>query len=170
MALAHNSFFRGLNAIYLQAPFVKLPQDVANFLVYCQCWHEMVSHHHDLEEKLFFPAIATYSGVENIMEDNIKGHAAFHAGLEKFGILAHLAKPETFNGMELKNLIDSFAEPFERHMRDEIDSLLTLEKHGGDELLKAFNIFEAAIINSSDKVCLPCPLRFHLINQNGVLG
>lgn len=112
----------------------------------------MVSHHHDSEEKLFFPAIAAYSGVENVMEDNIKAHAAFHEGLQRFREFVHSSEPEAFDGRALKRLIDSFAGPFEKHMREEIDSLLGLEKYGEDELLKAYNSFEAAIISTSDKV------------------
>jgi len=131
MALAHNSFFRGLNAVYLQAPFIQLPKDVSDFLVYCQCWFEMVSHHHDAEESLFFPAIAAYSRQESIMEGNIEGHKAFHDGLARFGEYVYASKPDDYDGMELRKLIDVFAESFERHMRDEIKSLLALEKYGG---------------------------------------
>lgn len=94
MALAHNSFFRALNAIYLQANGISKPQDISDFLVYCQTWFEMLSHHHDTEEELFFPAIAKYTGEEDIMESNIAGHAAFHDGLGRFGKYTYGATPE----------------------------------------------------------------------------
>lgn len=153
MALAHNSFFRGLNAIYLQAPFIRLPNDVSDFLVYCQCWFEMVSHHHDKEEEMFFPAIAKYSNDKGIMDANIEGHKAFHEGLEKFGTYAHTTKFDNYDGLELRKLIDGFASPFESHMRDEINSLLALDKDNGEKLLKAFKEFENAIVATADKVC-----------------
>ena len=151
MALAHNSFFRGLNSIYLQSPRVTLPKDVSDFLIYCQSWFEMISHHHDKEEELFFPAIEKFTGDSKVMCDNFEGHKAFHSGLEAFGKFCYEKTPESYNAGELREIIDKFKDPFEKHMREEIGSLLALEKYG-DELLKAYNEMEAAIIGSADKV------------------
>jgi hypothetical protein len=68
-------------------------------------------------------------------------------------------KPDNYDGQELRKLVDGLAEPFEKYMRDEIKSLLALEKYGRDELLKAFNVFEKAIVDMVDKVCtLSVPL------------
>lgn len=96
MALAHNSFFRAMNAIYLQAPGISQATDISDFLIYCQCFFEMISHHHDKEEELFFPAIAQYTGDPDIMETNISAHAAFHSGLVRFGKYVKETTPEYF--------------------------------------------------------------------------
>lgn len=94
MALAHNSFFRAINAIYLQATGISQPQDIFDFLVYCQCFFEMVSHHHDKEEELLFPAIVEYTGEAHIMKSNVAAHAEFHGGLERLGKFAYETTPE----------------------------------------------------------------------------
>lgn len=54
----------------------------------------MVSHHHDKEEELLFPAIAEYTGKPDIMEGNVAAHAEFHGGLERLGRFAYEMKPE----------------------------------------------------------------------------
>jgi hypothetical protein len=160
MALAHNSFFRGLNSIYLQAPHVTNLTDIADFLTYCQAWFEMVTHHHDKEEEQFFPAIARYTGDERIMCENIDGHKHFHEGLKRFGKYVYGDMDEgNFDAGVLKGIIDGFKEPFERHMRQEIESLLRLERFGGEELLKAYNEMEASIIATSDKVSIALCLK-----------
>ena len=140
-----------LNSIYLQAPHITKPTDILDFLVYCQSWFEMISHHHDKEEELFFPAIQKFTGDEKIMCENIEGHKAFHSGLEEFGKFTYEKTSETYDARELKRIVDGFAGVFEKHMRDEIDSLLALEEYG-EELFKAYNEMEAAIISSADKV------------------
>lgn len=93
-------------------------------------------------------------GDERVMYENIEGHKAFHSGLEEFGKFTYEKTPETYDARELKRIVDGFAGPFEKHMREEIDSLLALEDYG-DELLRAYNEMEAAIIGSADKVSRP---------------
>jgi hypothetical protein len=41
MAVVHNVILRGMNTIYLQAPFVK-EKDYKDFIGYCYCWHEVI--------------------------------------------------------------------------------------------------------------------------------
>ena len=112
----------------------------------------MVSHHHDKEEKLFFPAIEKFTGDPKVMCDNIEGHKAFHSGLEAFGKFCYEKTPESYDAKELRVLVDGLRVPFETHMREEIETLLALEEEYGEELLKAYNELETAIIESSDKV------------------
>jgi hemerythrin-like domain-containing protein len=80
MAVLHNSFSRGLNSIYLQAPYIK-EEDVQDFIKYCLVWHSVVSTHHEQEEKLLFPAIEKAGGASEIglMEENVKDHSK-HCG------------------------------------------------------------------------------------------
>jgi hypothetical protein len=111
----------------------------------------MVSHHHDKEEELFFPAIEKFTGDPKVMCDNIEGHKAFHSGLVAFGKFCYEKTPESYDAEELRALVDKFKGPFETHMREEIRTLLALEEYG-EELLKAYNKMETAIIGSADKV------------------
>lgn len=154
MALAHNLLLRNLNAIYLQATGVKLPADVMDFLTMCQIWWETVHHHHSMEEEYFFPAIEEYTGEKGIMEININQHAAFEAGVERFRIYVFQTTPDTFDGARLKEIVNSFGSILAQHLAEEIESLLGLDKFGGDKLEKSYRDLDAKIIASiTDKVC-----------------
>ena len=59
--------------------------------------------------------------------------------------------PESYDAKELRALVDRLKGPFETHMREEIGTLLALEEYG-EELLKAYNELETAIIGSANKV------------------
>ena len=58
MCLAHNIMIRNLNAIYLQCEQVTKPEDVTDFIRFCQVVLEAIHTHHDHEEQLFFPLVA----------------------------------------------------------------------------------------------------------------
>lgn len=153
MALAHNLLLRNLNAIYLQATGVKLPADIADLLILCQVWWETVHHHHKTEEESLFPVIEEYSGEKGIMEVNVSQHAAFEAGVERFRVYVFETTPETYDGKTLREIIDSFGPVLTTHLTEEIDSLLALDKFGGDKLEKVFRELDAKILASiTDKV------------------
>lgn len=153
MALAHNLLLRNLNAIYLQAMGVKLPTDITDFVIMCQIWWETVHHHHSMEEEHFFPLIEEYSGEKDIMETNIHQHAAFQAGVEQFRIYVFQTTPEEYDGRTLIKIIDSFGPVLTKHLTEEIDSLLALDKFGGDKLEKSYRVLDAKILASiTDKV------------------
>lgn len=157
MALAHNVMLRNLNAIYLQATGVKQAADIADFLILCQSWWEALHHHHSMEEELFFPVIEEYTGEKGIMEINVSQHAAFEAGLEQFRRYVFDITPETYDGKKLKEVIDGFGLVLSKHLKEEISSLLALEKFGGDKLLKTYKDMEGKAINAiTDKVCIRC--------------
>ncbi|XXH03660.1 Cys-Gly metallodipeptidase [Hypoxylon texense] len=55
LAHAHNAMLRGLNALYLQAPSVRLPADAADFLFLARAWSAWVLDHHVLKETAMLP-------------------------------------------------------------------------------------------------------------------
>ena len=65
MALIHNVIIRGINSIYLQAPNIKLENDIEDFLTYMYSWSLLVHIHHDNEEATMFPLLEKYIGVDN---------------------------------------------------------------------------------------------------------
>jgi hypothetical protein len=153
MALAHNIMVRNLNAIYLQASNITSPKDIADFLVFCQTCYEAIHHHHHCEEEFFFPWIEDYTGEKGIMETNMEQHKAFEAGLEKFKEYAYNVTPETYDGEKLKGIIDGFGPALTAHLSDEIQTLLGLDKYGGEKLEKAWHeLDKKAIDGIEDKV------------------
>ncbi|CZR62089.1 uncharacterized protein PAC_11986 [Phialocephala subalpina] len=147
MCLAHNLILRNLNAIYLQAPNISKdsPTDIRDFILFCQVFHESVSHHHDYEESTFFPSIEEYTKEKGIMETSMRQHEAFHAGLEEFGEYVYGVGVEEWDAKRLLGIVDGFGEALQLHLRDEIETLLGLEKYGGDKLQKAWDELEAKI-------------------------
>jgi hemerythrin-like domain-containing protein len=153
MTLAHNLLLRNLNAIYLQATGVKEPADIADFITMCQIWWETVHHHHSTEEELFFPVIEEYTGEKGLMEVNVNQHAAFEAGVERFKVYVFKVTPETYDGKIVKEIIKDFGPVLHKHLTEEIDSLLALDKFGGDKLEKTYRELDAKIVASiTDKV------------------
>lgn len=139
MAMAHNVMVRNLNSIYLQAANIHLPADIRDFIIFCQTVRETIHHHHSAEELVFFPAVAAYTGDENIMGVNLEQHKAFETGLEEFGEYVKTVKPEEFDGMKLKSIIEGFGEALSIHLTEEIPTLLALDKFGDAKLQIAWD-------------------------------
>lgn len=83
MSIVHNHLIRILNTIYLQAPFVSLPQDITDFTTYMHAWLKLIHEHHGNEEELFFPWIEEYVGIKGYMEPNVEQHHAFAPGMKE---------------------------------------------------------------------------------------
>ena len=148
MALAHNGIIRGLNAIYLQATNIAREdlQARRDFLTYCQCWSESMHHHHDAEEKDFFPSIEQISGVEGIMERNIEQHRAFAPGFDAFHEYSRSCLPQDYDGREIRSLIEAFAEPLTGHLRDEIETLRALDQYDSKRVQQAYQRLEKSLM------------------------
>lgn len=56
MALIHNIILRGLNCITVQAPNVKNPEDIPDFMAFCDAWTCVLKSHHNTEETGVLPA------------------------------------------------------------------------------------------------------------------
>jgi len=143
MALSHNSFIRGFNSIYQQAPRIQ-PADSVDFVGYCLAWHDCVAEHHHYEETEFFPAIDKAVGEKGVMDGAVEQHgassypapsklitnlstAAFHDGLERFKSYL-LEKGLHFSPMELIAIMDSFSEPLYTHLKAETPAILALSR------------------------------------------
>lgn len=132
MALVHNIIIRGLNCIYLQAPNVKLEKDIADFLQYMFCWSELIHEHHGNEEAYFFPWLEEDIGIKGYMEKNVEQHHAFGPGLKAFDnfVTGVREGTENYDGVKVRQIIDSFGTVLTDHLKDEITSFEDLEKLG----------------------------------------
>jgi len=162
MANVHNILLRGLNAIYLQCPYVKEAADVADFLLYVKAWADTVHHHHEGEERIFFPYaddLARSAGLcegedRSLMQSNVDQHRAFEAGLLE--MTNHVERvrqgKDVYNWEELKVLIDGFADVLTTHLHEEIESLFRLERCDGEKLGKMFAITAQEGARTADPV------------------
>ncbi|KAA8893695.1 hypothetical protein FN846DRAFT_1003962 [Sphaerosporella brunnea] len=129
MALVHNCIIRGLNSIYLQAPYLS-PSDHADFILYAQGWSGVIHAHHEGEETIIFPTIEEKTGQAGIMSTNVAQHQAFSTGLSAFDTYL-LTPPSDFSGPRLVEIIDDFAPSLVTHLTEEIATLLALKEYRG---------------------------------------
>jgi hemerythrin-like domain-containing protein len=168
MSLAHNGIIRGLNSIYLQAPHLPSPATdpttARDFLTYCQCWSESMHHHHDAEEKAFFPDIESISGVDGLMEQNVEQHRAFTPGFEAFEAYCRSCESGEFDGEKVRRLVEGFAEPLVKHLHDEIETLRALDEYDSARVREAYRRFEKLLMDTDTaSIFLSLPVEPRLI-------
>ncbi|UKZ74863.1 hypothetical protein TrVFT333_002533 [Trichoderma virens FT-333] len=135
MAFAHNAMLRGLNAIYLQAPYIPRA-DVADFLF---CFERI-------------PGIRPGQ-----LSQNIEQHHLFSAGLDDLMKYATNTTAVEYDGKTLRELIGSFSTHMRQHLADEINTLWSLEcceKGQEKNLLKVYKDCEAEAAKQ-DKTIVP---------------
>ncbi|KAI0601661.1 hypothetical protein F4775DRAFT_589429 [Biscogniauxia sp. FL1348] len=64
MAHTHNAMLRGLNAVYLQAPHVRQPADVADLAFLARAWSAWVLDHHALTQTAMLPGFERVLGLQ----------------------------------------------------------------------------------------------------------
>lgn len=141
MCNLHNFMIRGLNSIYLQAPHVP-EEDHPAFVTYCLAWCTVIEHHHELEDtKLFLDldAAAGGEGKSGVLV-NSKQHEEFHDALVKFNeYLKQAQRTKEFSGTHTQALISQFGPALHAHLKEEIDTILSLRTMITPEALrKAF--------------------------------
>jgi hemerythrin superfamily protein len=139
MAQAHNAMLRGINSIYLQAPNVKDPKDIADFLAFVNIWVKWISHHHMFEETRMFPGFEKVAAQPGLLEDNVNQHHAFTDGLAELKNYAETTIPQTYSGQKVQEIIDGFSKALCDHLHQEIDSLLRLRPYDGPGLMKVWS-------------------------------
>ena len=127
MAHAHNCIIRGLNSMYLQAPYLRCESDIPDFLFFCKVWCDWVDHHHRLEEEHMFSAFESLSGTPGSMATNIEQHHAFEKGLHDLHNFATTTVSKAYDSNTFIKILDSFAEELHSHLLVEIDTLLALQ-------------------------------------------
>ncbi|KDQ17586.1 hypothetical protein BOTBODRAFT_172044 [Botryobasidium botryosum FD-172 SS1] len=142
MCHPHNLMIRGINSIYLQAPHVKKPADIADFLYFCGSWCQLVAQHHKEEEDFFFPAVEKAIEKPGFFDGEVEEHHTFLIGFDEMRKYLKETTPETFSAARLNGIIDKFATDLQKHLSGEIQTLLALEKEpkaDGATLLKIAN-------------------------------
>lgn len=103
-------------------------------------------HHHDAEEKVFFPSVEQISDVQGIMERNVEQHRAFTPGFDRFQEYSRTCLPQDYDGRKIRSLIEDFAEPLTQHLYDEIETLRGLDVYDSRRLRQAYQRFEKTIM------------------------
>ncbi len=89
------------------------------------------------------------------MDTSLAQHLAFEEGLKKFGEYVYSVKVEEWDAVVFKEKFDGFTGALVSHLREEIPTLLALDKYGGEKLKKAWADMEKEIVKGPlDMVCL----------------
>jgi hypothetical protein len=90
------------------------------------------------------------------MEAKVRQHRAFEKGLKKFEEHVTSATPETYDGKKVKKAVGGFGQILAVHLSDEIQTLIGLQKYGGDKLADPWEKFNKKILEDviKDKVYL----------------
>jgi hypothetical protein len=131
MVNVHNMLIRGLNSIYLQAPYIK-PADDKSFCKYVLGWYVLLHSHHGGEEATFFPTVERMTGIKGLMDTNVEQHRVFHDGVDELKSYAEavIASKEKYDGNKIVELVDSFGTALTQHLADEIPTIQSLRQYG----------------------------------------
>jgi hemerythrin-like domain-containing protein len=152
MALLHNMIIRGLNALYNQCLGVQTDTtDAHDFLVFGQVFYETLHGHHQLEEILFFPELEKITGEKGLMDGNVQQHKDFEESLEQFREYVFKTNADAYDGMELKAILDNLGPILEKHLHEEIKTLLDLAVYDSQKLQDLWGRCEKTAHESHDK-------------------
>jgi hypothetical protein len=111
---------RGLNSIYAQALVPTTDSERRSFAKYVLCWCEYTHHHHEGEERFFFPECEKRA--PGSMSENKGQHEAFMDGFVAMeGYFNQVKKsPEIYDGNKIRKMIETFGPIFVKHLGEEI--------------------------------------------------
>jgi hypothetical protein len=129
---------------------------VSSFFWDWRLYSHLSSHHHHGEETVFFAEVEKATGQKGIMDQNIEQHHSFYAGMETWNQYCsecmRKGGSQKFNSTEFRKLIDDFAHQLVTHLREEIPTLLALDKYDIAGVRKAWDLFDKHVQSDADVV------------------
>jgi hemerythrin-like domain-containing protein len=169
MALVHNIIIRGLNAIYLQCEYTT-SSTASDFLTFCQCWSEMLHHHHECEDAAYFSIIEKQAGIKGLAEANADQHNVLMGSLRKFDDYVYRVSSSAFSGQRLLEILDTFAAPLQLHLADEVVWIASLSQYPHLDLVSIDDYHSQYFRSRSSKFRLmPYLLTNHDLTYEGGL-
>ncbi|KAI0206056.1 hypothetical protein F4808DRAFT_455544 [Astrocystis sublimbata] len=154
IAHIHNAMLRGLNAIYLQAPYVHRPQDITDLSFLAQSWSTWLLDHHDLKEREILPGFEAvlgipvgtlastltlprgYDSATASDSDKLKG-MAIEGDDELLSVLLHRVyayasttykSPQAYDAMVLCGLLEALADVLVPHLTSQVGLLISMRE------------------------------------------
>ena len=98
-----------------------------------------------------FPGFEEVMGKPGFLRTNVEQHHAFEPGLKKLTAFAKDTKAEDYKLETLQGIINDFGGAFQKHLHDEIATLIAMRPYDSEGLLKVYRSCEAAA-GEQDKV------------------
>lgn len=136
-AHTYNAMFRGINSIFLQAPFVTAAQDVSDFLFLTHCLGCWIAQHHKTLYSRVYPKYEAILGQPGALvtsspsqpeEDDL----SFLPILEAMIHYAAETQPQTYDPAVLLGLLDSLAPGLHAHAFAQIVKAISMEPLCGE--------------------------------------
>jgi hypothetical protein len=155
MAHFHNILLRCLNALYLQAPYLKTDTDKQDFITLTNHFLTFLHHHHEAEENDIFPEFTkAFPAID--MSANVDEHRAFDASYHALLSWASTTTPTTYSPSEAQTLLHALGTDLAPHLRNEITTLLALRGYDSATLLRIWSAAGQKARKQADtRVALP---------------
>lgn len=138
------------------APYVSEPQDVRDFLRFCEAFVSELDNHHHMEETTVFALFVEATGNPEIMDSSAAEHKAFTEGLLRMKTYATTTDPAAYKSEDLLAIMDSFMPALVHHLRSEIETILAMRKYDSAKILQALHDgSKAAVANVTMDEQLP---------------
>ncbi|GMK57385.1 hypothetical protein CspeluHIS016_0402190 [Cutaneotrichosporon spelunceum] len=125
------SVHRGFKAAFAEnhrladGTFHKYGMSLQGFLHHARAVAQSLDGHHRGEERSIFPVLARHHPAFRESSAHVASHRVIHDGLARYN--AYLDKatrdPKSYSAAEFRAVIDSFKEPMERHLDQEVRDL-----------------------------------------------
>jgi hypothetical protein len=122
MIILHDCFKRCFDSMkkHLASP-PTTDAELKNLIGYCWAWADIINHHNDTEELLFFP----WASKKIDFSKEQKQHEVIHAKIDEITayLNAGLADPKTFDVAAFSAMLDDIKEPLYTHLDEEVEDL-----------------------------------------------
>ncbi|KAF2678503.1 hypothetical protein K458DRAFT_408767 [Lentithecium fluviatile CBS 122367] len=108
------------------------------------CASEMSLAHNVLIRGLNSPKLKKFTSNPDIMAENVKQHDAFLSDLNDFEHYIENSTSENYHWEEAKAKLDTFTPALMEHLRDEIETILSLKEYDSARLLAVWKVTEDA--------------------------
>ncbi|KAI0133465.1 hypothetical protein BJ170DRAFT_715498 [Xylariales sp. AK1849] len=164
----YNATVRGLNAVYLQAPYVTAAKDIADLLFLTHCWSVWVLDSRILRQTRVFPEFEEILERPGAFPSSLKGELDFGPALHVLSQYAEQTQstPECYDCRVLQEMIEILAPPLHENLARQISMLVDMiplcGQPGSPEaefragrLLQVYLFHEAEASNTMDRYLVP---------------
>lgn len=165
---------RGINSLFLQAPFLTALGDVVDFLFLAQSWAGWVRQHHDHLRTRMYPQFEAVLGKPGALITRLEETESFLPALEGLARYAAQARdqPETYEAAELLPIIEDLAPRLHHYFGAQVAAMMDMMTLCGAPgspqgearsvaLLQAYQQLERELQDSTDPFVVP-PMMIRL--------
>lgn len=170
----YNAMLRGINSLFLQAPFITALGDIVDFLFLAQSWAGWVRQHRDHLRTRMYPCFEEVLAEPGALTANLEETESFLPALEDLASYAAQARdrPETYDAAKLLRIIEDLAPRLRHYFGAQLvammDMMTLCGRPGSAQgearsvaLLQSYQQLERELQSSTDHLIVP-PMMIRL--------